>query len=325
MPLALFLLAFALRAWGIAGGGYVGDEGITYYLASVDPVRGLLDIHPPLYYGLLRGVGWALGGWPEGLLWAHALLASLAVPLLYPISPPGALAVALWPGLVEGGSYLRPHGLAPTVLALWVLVWERRRDLLPYAAQAMLLGHFATQVVLLLSLPFMGREERDRVLWGLALNPFLYLQGVKYLAVAYTFLLHGGGHLVPNWPEFLDGVLAEGLAALPLALLAGVGFMKHPLLALFAGGTLLAVGVLAGAYGAYAPPVALLFALGVGRALEGRGRFLLLLLALALLPLGVEAAQGVREARKEALALVSTTGGEESFVGFNQIINRCWR
>ncbi len=85
--LLLILIAFGLRIWGLAEHNIWWDEGIGIWLSrmpAVEIVRWTAgDVHPPLYYLLLRG--WRLvAGEGEFLLrFPSVLFSTLAVALIY--------------------------------------------------------------------------------------------------------------------------------------------------------------------------------------------------------------------------------------------------
>ena len=87
MLLLILLLAFALRLAGLADHNIWWDEGIGVWLARMPVLESIRwtagDVHPPLYYALLRG-WWLLVGDGEFVLrFPSVLFSFLTVPLIY--------------------------------------------------------------------------------------------------------------------------------------------------------------------------------------------------------------------------------------------------
>ncbi|MGD1993042.1 MAG: glycosyltransferase family 39 protein [Anaerolineae bacterium] len=85
--LILLLLAFTLRVWGLADHNIWWDEGVGAWLARL-PVGAILhwtghDVHPPLYYLLLRGWWLLVGDGAFILRFPSALLGTLGVAVIY--------------------------------------------------------------------------------------------------------------------------------------------------------------------------------------------------------------------------------------------------
>jgi mannosyltransferase len=85
--LLLLLVAFALRVWGLADHSIWWDEGLAAWAARL-PVKSILhwtahDVHPPLYFLLLRG-WWSIVGDGEFVLrFPSVFMGTLAVGLIY--------------------------------------------------------------------------------------------------------------------------------------------------------------------------------------------------------------------------------------------------
>ena len=87
----ILLLAFALRLTGLADRSIWWDEGIGVWLARMPVLESIRwtagDVHPPLYYVLLRGWWLLVGAFPEGsefvLRFPSVMFSFLAVPLIY--------------------------------------------------------------------------------------------------------------------------------------------------------------------------------------------------------------------------------------------------
>uniref|UniRef100_A0A7C5VET1 Uncharacterized protein n=1 Tax=Thermus caliditerrae TaxID=1330700 RepID=A0A7C5VET1_9DEIN len=308
--LAVYLLAVLFRLWP-GWRGYLGDESFTYYFASANPLFGYMDVHPAGYYLFMRGILF-LGDWqPAVLVVAHALFAALAAPLAYLISPWAGFAVALWPGLVEAGNHARHPAFAATLVAAWALAWTRRRNLLPFLAHLMVLGHFSTQVVLGLSFPLMRREERVAVFSSLSYNPLVYLEVIRLITMAQSVLKDEGAPLVPNWAGALDALLAPGVWALPLAVAVALGVLRQPILGFWMLGVGVAYFLGSRVNPLYMPPMAVLAAMAAGLTAEGVawtrwGRALALAGFVALVFLACQTSEKRREARAGALEEVRT-------------------
>ncbi len=102
--LALLLLAFGLRVWGLADHNIWWDEGLAVWAAR-SSVPAILhwtahDVHPPLYFLLLRG-WWLLVGDGEYLLrFPSALAGVLGVGLIYGLARSlGGRQAGLWTAL----------------------------------------------------------------------------------------------------------------------------------------------------------------------------------------------------------------------------------
>jgi len=110
--LAIFLLAFALRIYNLEGQSMWSDEGLSLYrlrqpapelLQNIIVVDGVAtrDTNPPLYFLLLHGWRALAGETVFALRYGGALLALLAVPLIYRLGAVLATRLA-WPGRAIG-------------------------------------------------------------------------------------------------------------------------------------------------------------------------------------------------------------------------------
>lgn len=135
--LLLLLLAFGLRVWGLADHNIWWDEGVGAWLARL-PVRTILhwtahDVHPPLYYLLLRG-WWLLVDDGEFVLrFPSALAGTLGVAVVYGLGQAlggrragtlTALLLALSRFAITWSQEIRMYALAATLstTALWAAV-----------------------------------------------------------------------------------------------------------------------------------------------------------------------------------------------------------
>ena len=85
--MVLLLLAFALRVWGLADHNIWWDEGVGAWLARL-PVSTILhwtghDVHPPLYYLLLRAWWLLVGDGAFVLRFPSVLLGTMGVAVIY--------------------------------------------------------------------------------------------------------------------------------------------------------------------------------------------------------------------------------------------------
>ena len=126
----ILLFAFALRLWRLADHNIWWDEGLAAWAARL-PVERILDwtahdVHPPLYFLLLRG-WWLLTGDGEFVLRFPSVLA-------------GTLGVAVIYGLGRAMMGRRPARLAALFLALSVFAISWSQEMRMY----MLAGTLAT-------------------------------------------------------------------------------------------------------------------------------------------------------------------------------------
>jgi len=165
LPLCLILLlAFALRLAGLADHNIWWDEGIGVWLARMPMLESIRwtagDVHPPLYYILLRGWRLLAGEGEFVLRFPSVLLSFLAVPLIYrlghsltqsrkaakfplPPSPSHPLSLSLPPSLpllsalflalsrfaIAWAQEIRMYALSSLMAtgALWAAVWLWKR------------------------------------------------------------------------------------------------------------------------------------------------------------------------------------------------------
>ncbi len=139
--LLILLLAFWLRAWNLDARNIWFDEGISLWLARL-PTADLVDwtahdVHPPLYYLMLRG-WWLLVGEGEfALRFLSALVGVIGVALLYRLTRAlggvragllAALLLAVSRFAITWSQQLRMHILAAalaTAALLAAAVWWR--------------------------------------------------------------------------------------------------------------------------------------------------------------------------------------------------------
>ena len=83
----VLLLAFGLRVAGLADHNIWWDEGIGVWLARMPVLESVRwtagDVHPPLYYGLLRGWYLLVGDGEFVLRFLSVLCSFLTIPLIY--------------------------------------------------------------------------------------------------------------------------------------------------------------------------------------------------------------------------------------------------
>lgn len=122
----LTLLAFGLRAWRLDFQALWWDEGISLYLAGQDVATILADrardIHPPLYFLLLRAWVPLAGPGAAAARFLSVLLGTFSVPLLYQVGRRllgpvvgtlAALILALSPFLLYHAQEARMYALVP--------------------------------------------------------------------------------------------------------------------------------------------------------------------------------------------------------------------
>jgi hypothetical protein len=163
----VFAIALALQAWRLDAKNLWLDECASWDMATQSVTHLLAstaaDIHPPLYYLLLKGWIWWLGDSPIGLRSLSVLSTLVSLWLMFRLAeaalPAGAtLAALLWyavsPNVVSFSQEARMYALATaSVLAMclayrwWVdSGFRRRRALLAYSgcATAALYLHYFT-------------------------------------------------------------------------------------------------------------------------------------------------------------------------------------
>jgi 4-amino-4-deoxy-L-arabinose transferase-like glycosyltransferase len=141
---AILGLAFALRLWGLADHNIWWDEGLAAWAARLPAARILdwtaHDVHPPLYFLLLRG-WWRLVGDGEFVLrFPSALIGTLGVAVIYGLARAlsgrrAGLLAALFFTLSafaiswsqEMRMYILASGLATATLWAAFRLWQSRR------------------------------------------------------------------------------------------------------------------------------------------------------------------------------------------------------
>ncbi|MFQ5576754.1 MAG: glycosyltransferase family 39 protein, partial [Anaerolineae bacterium] len=185
--LLVILLAFGLRAQRLSFQPLWADEGYSIYFAAM-PLADMasltaVDIHPPLYYALLRGWRLAAGNGPEAARLLSVIIGTLLVPAMYcfgrKLIPAGgrawgglaaAVVTAVSPAAVYYSQEVRMYGLV-TLLCLagslfFVRALEGDKKSAPAYALAMVLAlhtmYYAAFVVvfqvLYLLFKFRGRS-----------------------------------------------------------------------------------------------------------------------------------------------------------------------
>jgi hypothetical protein len=113
-PLLIALVAFALRARALRGQNLGFDGGLAVALAA-SPLSELLDlsardVHPPLYYLALGGWWRLVGPGVAPALWPSLALGVVSVCLMWRLSRPAAVLLALSPLHVYDGMAARDFG-----------------------------------------------------------------------------------------------------------------------------------------------------------------------------------------------------------------------
>jgi 4-amino-4-deoxy-L-arabinose transferase-like glycosyltransferase len=207
LPIGLLLLAFALRLYRLDAQGLWWDEGISLHLATSSPADIVADraanIHPPLYFFLLKGWVALVGSGAFGARFLSASASLVQVAVIYavarrwlgrPTAWIAALFTAFSPLSVVYAQEIRVYALLPVVyLALLAVARE--------------LGQ--------------GQNKRRRywLLLGLVEAVGLHLHYMVLFVVAYV-----GGWLLlifvraRRWADLRRWVLTQfcvGLAGLP--------------------------------------------------------------------------------------------------------------
>jgi mannosyltransferase len=175
VPIVLTLLiAFGLRLWGLADHNIWWDEGLAAWAARL-PVAGILhwtahDVHPPLYFLLLRGC-WLIVGEGEFVLRFPSVLAGvLGVSLIYRLGRAlggrragllAALFLALSRFAVTWSQEMRMYIWASTLAtgALWAAarLWRSRgRDRRAWATYVLSVAGGLWTLFLTISVPLIA-------------------------------------------------------------------------------------------------------------------------------------------------------------------------
>ena len=204
--LAPILLAFGLRAWRLDLQALWWDEGISLYLANQDVATILADragdVHPPLYFLLLRAWVLLVGSSAWATRFLSVLLGTLCVPLLYrfgrrlagPLTGGlAALILALSPFLLYHAQEVRMYALVPllgllsTYLMLRLLGRERPFLWLAYlvvTAAALYTHYYAVFIPLFQTVFVLGARRRGLSLRWLMAQAGLLLLFLPWLAFA---------------------------------------------------------------------------------------------------------------------------------------------
>jgi hypothetical protein len=139
LVLLLILLAFGLRLHRLAFQPLWGDEGWSFYFASMslgDMVRlTAVDIHPPLYYALLGGWLQAAGSTPEAGRFLSVVFGTLLAALAYRTAArlfdrtaglAAAAVVSLAPFAIYYSQEVRMYGLVTLLSLASVYLFSRR-------------------------------------------------------------------------------------------------------------------------------------------------------------------------------------------------------
>ncbi len=218
--LLIVLLAFGLRLFAIDRQDIWGDEAFSIWLSRQplpQVVAGGADTHPPLYPFLLYLWLPLAGSSPLAVRFLSALIGTLTVAMLYPLSRrvfgqtagwPAVLLAAASPVLVYYPQETRMYGLV-TLLTTASIYWAARvgrKGMLPYifsTLTAVYTHYYAFFVVLaenLVIVPGLLRRHR----WP-ALRRWLVAQGsialayVPWIAVQTGFLRGKAGTRFTEW------------------------------------------------------------------------------------------------------------------------------
>jgi len=251
LALALILIGFALRLWGLSSQPIWWDEARNIIVASrplkAIPSSGELDIHPPLYFFLLhfwmRLGGWASPetaitldekGFPHDQAFAFFLrflslaFGILSLPLLFRVGAKlggqnlAALAMAafsLAPFWVTEAQQIRMYTtMVALLLAAAAMLWEGTREQKAWqfvgfgvAAALSLLTHYSAFWIL--------------AGWAFFLAFWSVKKGLKGLALTFTALITALAIFLPQLPRALQQTL--GYANLNLTIPSLPSFLKE--------------------------------------------------------------------------------------------------
>lgn len=152
----LALVAFGLRVYRLDFQPLWWDEGISVYLANADVATILRnraqDVHPPLYFGLLKAWVLAASSRPFAVRYLSAMIGTLAVTALYP--------------LVRRVSGVRAGLVATGLLALSPFAIYHSQEARMYPA-AVLLAILTTYLLVRLRHDIQLSRRRSLSLWAL--------------------------------------------------------------------------------------------------------------------------------------------------------------
>jgi 4-amino-4-deoxy-L-arabinose transferase-like glycosyltransferase len=215
------LIGFGLRLQNLSFQPLWGDEGWSFYFA-VQPLPELLaltaiDIHPPLYYILLKGWLFITGIGPEEARFFSVITGTMLIPTLYVLGQrlfddrvgvTGAAVVSVMPMAIYYSQEVRMYGLVTLLgaMAVYFFVRQGSRWLTAYVVTmtaALYTMYYAAliflfQILYILLTRFWFRERKGRFA-----SKFVYstLAPFIYVALIYLpWLIYAGPRLV-NYVE----------------------------------------------------------------------------------------------------------------------------
>jgi hypothetical protein len=261
----IILTAFALRMLRLDFQPLWWDEGYSVYFASMSLPSMIeatsLDIHPPLYYALLRGWIALAGPSPLPLRLFSVLIGTLTIPLFYffarmllgeTIAQVAVLLLACSPFHVYYSQEIRMYGLV-TLLGLGstaalLLVLRDKMALIPVyillSALALYTQYYAAFILLAHAAIILANRRKDQAqvaVVALLVSLTFYLPWVMYSGERLFLYVQGKKAIEHYSPLPLHYFLARHLATF------GMGHMPLRLAPLFwAGGAVLSALVAVG-------------------------------------------------------------------------------
>lgn len=234
------LLGFGLRLHRLDFQPLWGDEGWSVYFATENLLQLIAltaaDIHPPLYYLLLKGWFGLMGVGPEAARLLSVLIGTLLIPVLFVLgrrlfgARVGVIAAAiaaLMPMAIYYAQEVRMYGLVTLLGAAstyFLVRWQQHIEK-PSAGRVYLLGYIATMTAALYTMYYAAFI----VLFQLLYTLIVYLRSAsrhlnRVLTLAGPFLLVGLLYLpwviyaTPRLLDYIDNKRnVEGYAPLGLA------------------------------------------------------------------------------------------------------------
>jgi hypothetical protein len=151
------VLGFGLRLQALSFQPLWGDEGWSFYFAA-QPLPQLLqltavDIHPPLYYVLLKGWLWLIGFGPEAARFFSVVVGTLLIPVISVLGQrllnkrvgvAAAALVAVMPMAIYYSQEVRMYGLVTLLgaLATYLFISEPNSPSIPLTSRWSTVGSY---------------------------------------------------------------------------------------------------------------------------------------------------------------------------------------
>ncbi len=274
----IIFLAFALRMLRLDFQPLWWDEGYSVYFASMSLPSMIeatsLDIHPPLYYALLRGWILLAGPSPFSLRLFSVLIGTITIPIFYffsrlllgeALAKVATLLLACSPFHVYYSQEVRMYGLVTllglgSTTALLITLRGKKAFVPAYvllSTLALYTQYYAAFILLTHAAIILGNWHRDKAraqlaLAALAVSLALYLPWVLYSGERLFHYVQGKKAIEQYSPLPLHYFLARHLATF------GMGHLSAELAPLFwVGGVALSVLMAAGIWTVRKNPEAL--------------------------------------------------------------------